>query len=128
MKDNLRCGRSWTQVDWPSSSYSILNQWPASSPNERKRDGREMALSYLSSGMTGVNSTHRSLARTCHITPLSTRKTGKQKGAHNMFGEHHPNSTAHHRGPLPKASTLSRRGLHAIKKKSEPFLQIKYNI
>lgn len=117
MKDNLPCGCSWTEVDWPSFSYSILSQWTARSPRERKRDGREMALSYLSSGMTGVNSTHRSLARTCHITPFSTRKTGKQKGAHNMLGERHPNSTAHHRGSLPKASTLSSRGLHAILKK-----------
>ena len=111
MKDNLPCGHSWTQVG--HLSYSILNQWPARSPRERKRDRGEMALRYLNPGMTGVNSTHRSLARTCHITPFSARKTRKQKGAHNMFGEHHPTITAHHRGPLPKASSLSSRGFQA---------------
>ena len=122
MKDNLPCGHSCTQVDRTSFSYSILNQWPARSPRERKRDGREMALRYLSPGITGVNSTHRSLASTCHITPFSSRKTRKQKGAH-MFGEHHPTSTAHHRGPLPKASTLSNRSSQAILKNQIYFFK-----
>lgn len=83
----------------PSFSYSILNQWPACqvTKGEKKRDGGDDS-SYLSPGMTGVTSTHRSLSRICHITPFPAGETGKRKRAHDTFGEHQQSTTPHHRG------------------------------